>query len=138
MRPDYTIKDAEYVWLRTAPMICLDRWYTETVGYSPMEDAPEVYGDDGTLRTLCLDYCAMEVSDARVLAMLADADGAILHWQVPAISDDDSWEPAHAFEDALGRDVILFDADDDCYVHPHAKQHMQGGYFMGDDGDDAA
>jgi hypothetical protein len=76
------------------------------------------------------DSLVTEPTDALVLKMLADADGAILGWQVPAISDDQSWEPAHAFEDALGRGVIEFDADTDCYVHPDAWATRSGGFTM--------
>jgi hypothetical protein len=74
------------------------------------------------------EICA--VSDARVLAMLAENDGAILYWQVPAISEDESWEPAHAFEDALGRGVIRFDGDSDCYVHLDATGDAETGFAM--------
>jgi hypothetical protein len=69
-------------------------------------------------------------TDALVLAMLAEADGAILGWQIPAISEDESWEPAHAFEDALGRGVITFDGDADCYVHPAARKLADDGFTM--------
>lgn len=56
--------------------------------------------------------------DPLILKMLTDCGDTLPRSLVPAVSEDDSWEPAHAFEDARSRRVIGFDPDMDCYTSP--------------------
>ena len=61
--------------------------------------------------------------DARVLSELAEADGAILMWQVSSMAR--GW-----FVSACERDVIRYDEATDCYVHPGAVRCVGGGFSM--------
>ena len=70
--------------------------------------------------------------DAQVLAVLADADGAMLAWQACHVATCGP-NPAEAFADALARGVIRLDADSDCYVHPHAVPVEGGGFTLDED-----
>lgn len=64
---------------------------------------------------------ARDAKDAQILATLAAAGGAILHWQV---SDPRAWQ------DACDREVIVMDWDSDCYLHPLAIGIAEGGWEM--------
>ena len=69
--------------------------------------------------------------DTQVLAVLADANGAMLAWQASYVATCGP-NPVEAFADALARGVIRFDEDSDCYVHPDARALGDGGFSMGE------
>lgn len=73
--------------------------------------------------------------DPEVLAELAAADGAILHWQVDRI-DHLGEGVVEAFASAHKRGIIRFDDTTDCYVHPNAiainNNAEANGYKMSD------
>jgi hypothetical protein len=57
-------------------------------------------------------------NDARVLALLTAADGAILNWQIGDANDDPTWDVVAAFGDATNRGVIHFDGDTELFYAP--------------------